>query len=208
MAGISWWVWLGLGLFVSISSLYTGGNLQWFAWAGLIFIVIGIAIFAGASPYRVKRITAFQNFDVSNLNTTSYHTKQIVIALGSGGFSGVGFGNSIQKYSYLPEHTTDSIFAIFAEEAGFIGSMGLIALLCFFFWRALSISKKAPDIFGRLLGTGLTVCIMVQAFVNIAAISGLLPLTGVALPFISYGSTSLVVTMGMAGIILNISKYT
>lgn len=94
----------------------------------LIIGVVGIIIVAGASPYRMQRLTAYQNFNVNDLSTTSYHTKQIVIALGSGGMTGVGFGNSVQKYAYLPEHTTDSIFAIFAEEAGYVGSIILLLL--------------------------------------------------------------------------------
>lgn len=158
------------------------------------------------APYRLARILVFLNptYDTKGL---AYQINQAFIAIGSGGFWGLGFGRSLQKYNYLPEPMTDSIFAIFAEEMGFIGVCAIVMLFLFFFFRALSIAKKAPDIFGRLLAAGLAVSIIMQTFINMAAISGLLPLTGIVLPFISYGGTSLVITMGMAGIILNISKY-
>ncbi|MDP3779055.1 MAG: putative lipid II flippase FtsW [bacterium] len=158
------------------------------------------------APYRYDRILAFLDPSAAPQGI-GYHINQALIAIGSGGFWGLGFGRSLQKYNYLPEPITDSIFAIFAEEMGFMGICVLLALFGFFFWRALIIARKAPDVFGRLLAMGLTIGIMIQVFVNMAAISGFLPLTGIALPFISYGSTSLIITMGMAGIILNISKY-
>jgi cell division protein FtsW len=171
----------------------------------LIVVVIGVLILAGASPYRVKRITAFQNFDVSNLSTTSYHTKQIVIALGSGGFSGVGFGNSIQKYSYLPEHTTDSIFAIFAEEAGFIGSTVLILIYIALATIGIFIALYAKTTFGKLLATGITVFITIQALINLMSQAILIPLTGVPLPFISYGGSSMLINFLAIGLLLNIA---
>lgn len=157
-------------------------------------------------PYRLNRIFVFLD-PSKDPQGVGYHITQALIAIGSGGFWGLGFGRSLQKYNYLPEPMTDSIFAIFAEEMGLIGVCVLFALFLFFFWRALSIAKQAPDPFGRLLAAGLAASIIAQAFINMAAISGLLPLTGIVLPFISFGGTSLVVTMGMAGIILNISKY-
>ena len=171
-----------------------------------IFGLVAIYFLIAMTPYRLARIGVFLNpsHDVRGL---AYQINQAFIAIGSGGFWGLGFGRSMQKYNYLPEPMTDSIFAIFAEEMGFIGVFALCGLFAFFFWRALAIAKKAPDMFGGLLATGLAACIMVQTFINMAAISGLLPLTGITLPFISYGGTSLAVTMGMAGIILNISKY-
>lgn len=182
-----------------------GGNISqmgsMFAFGAVIcYFLIQLA------PYRLARILVFLNptYDTKGM---SYQINQALIAIGSGGFWGLGFGRSLQKYNYLPEPMTDSIFAIFAEEMGFIGVCAIVMLFLFFFFRALQIAKKAPDIFGRLLAAGLVVSIIMQAFINMAAISGLLPLTGIVLPFISYGGTSLVVTMGMAGIILNISKY-
>jgi cell division protein FtsW len=172
-----------------------------------IFIIglIGIVLVAGASPYRVKRLTAFQNFDVNNLSTTSYHTKQIVIALGSGGLSGVGFGNSVQKYAYLPEHTTDSIFAIFAEEAGYIGSTILIAVYVGLSAIGILIAMNAKTQFGKLLASGITVFITIQALINLASQAILIPLTGVPLPFISYGGSSMLINFIAIGLLLNIA---
>lgn len=172
-----------------------------------IFIVgiLGIVLVAGASPYRMARLTAFQNFDVNNLNTTSYHTKQIVIALGSGGLTGVGFGNSIQKYAYLPEHTTDSIFAIFAEEAGFIGSVILISLYVALCAIGVAIAMNAKTQFGKLLASGITVFITIQTLINLASQAILIPLTGVPLPFISYGGSSMLINFVAIGLLLNIA---
>lgn len=171
----------------------------------LIIGLLGIILVAGASPYRVKRLTAFQNFDVNNLNTTSYHTKQIVIALGSGGIGGVGFGNSVQKYAYLPEHTTDSIFAIFAEETGYIGSIILISIYVALCAIGIMIATQAKTQFGRLLATGITVFITIQALINLASQAILIPLTGVPLPFISYGGSSMLINFVAIGLLLNIA---
>lgn len=167
---------------------------------GIIIILV-----AGASPYRLKRLTAFQNFDVNNLETTSYHTKQIVIALGSGGLTGVGFGNSIQKYSYLPEHTTDSIFAIFAEEAGYIGSIILISLYISLCAIGILIAMNAKTQFGKLLASGITVFITIQTLINLASQAIVIPLTGVPLPFISYGGSSMLINFVAIGLLLNIA---
>lgn len=135
-----------------------------------------------------------------------YHVNQVFIAVGQGGFWGKGFGQSLQKMRYLPETHTDSIFAIIAEELGFLRSSLVIVAFIYFFILGFNISKKAPDLFGRLLALGLTVSIIIQAFVNIAAMLGVVPLTGVTLPFISFGGTSLVITFIQVGILLNISK--
>ena len=157
-------------------------------------------------PYRFARVMVFLD-RTNDTRGMAYQINQALIAIGSGGFWGLGFGRSLQKYNYLPEPMTDSIFAIFAEEMGFVGVCALLALFGFFFWRAFTIAKRAPDVFGRLLAAGLAACIMSQAIINMAAISGIMPLTGITLPFVSYGGTSLAITMAMAGIILNISKH-
>lgn len=157
-------------------------------------------------PYRVARLASFQNFDTKDLTASSYHIKQILIALGSGGVAGVGFGNSIQKYAYLPEATTDSIFAIFAEEAGFIGSTILILLFVALAFFGFTISARAPDMFGKLLAAGIISFISIQAFINFASQVVLLPLTGIPLPFISYGGSSLIINFISIGILLNISR--
>lgn len=159
------------------------------------------------APYRLARFTVFLNpgFDPQGIG---YQVTQAFIAIGSGGFWGTGFGRSLQKHNYLPEPMGDSIFAIFAEELGFVGVAVLIGLFGLFFWRGLWIAKRAPDVFGKLLSAGISISILSQAFINMASISGLLPLTGIPLPFVSFGGTSLVVTLTSIGILLNISKYT
>ncbi len=176
-------------------------------------VLIVAALFIGVfglimlEPYRVARFASYQNFNTKNLTGTSYQVKQILISLGSGGLTGVGFGNSIQKYGYLPENTTDSIFAIFAEEAGFIGSTILIFIFGAFVILGFIISINAPDLFGKLLGAGIITFIAIQAFVNLASQAVVIPLTGVPLPFISYGGSSLIINLVSIGILLNIARF-
>ena len=175
---------------------------------GLLFVLgvatLGILIYL--QPYRIDRLAVFldPNTDPQGIG---YQLNQGLIALGSGGFFGRGFGMSRQKFNYVPEAAGDSIFAIFGEEFGFIGSMGLMGLFVVFFWRGMRIALRAPDSFGRILAAGITLLVVVQAFTNIAAISGLVPLTGIPLAFISYGSSALIMNLVAVGILLNISKY-
>ncbi|MDP2586104.1 MAG: putative lipid II flippase FtsW [Candidatus Levybacteria bacterium] len=156
------------------------------------------------SPYRTKRLDTFLNIDLSL--ESSYHVKQILIALGSGGLMGVGLGNSLQKYAYLPESTTDSIFAIIAEELGFVGAVGLILFFIFIIYRCFRIVVNCRDNFGKLLAGGITTFLAIQAIINLAAQTALVPLTGIPLPFISYGGSALIVDLAAVGILLNISK--
>lgn len=172
-----------------------------------ILSLVALAAVIWIAPYRVNRLLVFMNADFDPQGA-GYHINQGLIAIGSGGFWGRGFGQSIQKYNYLPEPIGDSVFAVIVEEFGFFGATLLIALLLAFFFRAMFIARHAPDLFGKLLVSGLATLIMLQAFINMAAISRFLPLTGVPLPFISYGGTSLVVTLAMVGIMLNVSKHT
>lgn len=136
-----------------------------------------------------------------------YQINQALLAIGSGGFWGRGLGQSIQKFNYLPEAIGDSIFAIIAEELGFIGVLFLISLFIYFAVRGFKIAQKAPDGFGKFLAIGITSWLALQTFINISAISGLIPLTGVPLPLISYGASGLVVSIVGIGILLNISKH-
>lgn len=156
-------------------------------------------------PYRAARFATFLDPNQS-LEMASYHVKQILIALGMGGITGVGLGNSLQKYAYLPENTTDSIFAIIAEEIGFVGGLILIFLFIAIIWRGFMIAMKAKDSFGKLLASGITSFLAVQIIINLAAQTALIPLTGIPLPFISYGGSSLVVDLCAIGILLNIAK--
>ena len=141
-----------------------------------------------------------------DINSSSYHVKQILIALGSGGLTGVGIGNSLQKYAYLPESTTDSIFAIIAEELGFLGACFIIVVFLIIFWRSFLVAANAKDLFGKLLAGGISIFLAVQVLINLAAQTALLPLTGIPLPFISYGGSSLIVDLSSIGILLNIAR--
>lgn len=156
-------------------------------------------------PYRLARLIAFLNPSQS-LQVSSYHVKQILIALGIGGLTGVGLGNSLQKYAYLPENTTDSIFAIIAEEIGFIGALILILFFILLIKRGFLIALNAKDLFGKLLAGGIISFLAVQAIMNLSAQTALIPITGVPLPFISYGGSALIIDLCAVGIILNISK--
>lgn len=167
--------------------------------------VIGAILLAILEPYRAARIATFLNFN-QDIASSSYHVRQILIALGSGGLLGVGLGNSLQKYAYLPENATDSIFAIIAEEIGFIGSIFIIGIFVLIIWRGFSISQNAKDIFGKLLAGGISTFIAAQVLINLSAQTALLPLTGVPLPFISHGGTALLINLSSIGILLNIKK--
>lgn len=167
--------------------------------------ILGLAIYA--TPYRYERIKSFFIEDISKENSSLYQINQAKMAISSGGLFGVGFGKSTTKYRYLPESIGDSIFAVIAEEFGFAGSLLLISTFVVLVGRGAWIARKCGDQFGRLAAAGLVSVIAIQAFIHIAAISGLIPLTGVSLPFISYGGTALAVFLTMSGIVVNISKY-
>jgi len=155
--------------------------------------------------YRMGRLLVFLHPELDPRGI-GYQINQALLAIGSGGIFGLGLGHSRQKFNYLPEPVGDSIFAIIAEEIGLIGAAALVVLFVIFAMRGLKIVKNAPDTFGKLVAVGITSWVIFQALMNIAAISGIVPLTGVTLPFISYGGTSLVFLLIGVGILLNISK--
>lgn len=157
------------------------------------------------SPYRRERLLTFLNLTRDPLGT-SYHIRQVLLALGSGGLWGLGLGASRQKYQYLPEAMTDSIFAIIGEELGFLGAAVLVLAFLVIIFQGMRVASRAPDSFGQLLAVGITSLIGIQAFINLSSMVALVPLTGVPLPFISYGGSSLIITLTGAGILLNISK--
>lgn len=183
----------------------SGAEIFRFALASFATFLLGLILIL-TSPYRRERLTTFLNPSSSG-EASSYHIDQITISLGSGGLTGVGLGNSKQKYQYLPEATTDSIFAIVGEEMGFIGSVALILIFLAIIWRGLQIAQKAPDNYGRLIAIGITTWIGTQAFVNLASMASIVPLTGIPLPFLSYGGTSLSVSLASIGILLNVSRH-
>ncbi len=182
----------------------SGAPVMQFAAASFSAFIIGLLL-VFTSDYRRQRITTFFNSS-SDILGSSYHVQQILLSLGSGGLLGVGIGRSLQKYRYLPEAMGDSIFAILGEEVGFIGGLVFIFLYLVVLWKGFKIAQKAPDMYGRLLAVGITCWIGTQFCVNLASMVSLVPLTGVPLPLISYGGTSLVVTLVSLGILINISK--
>lgn len=182
-----------------------GGRWRDVGVAALVTMLL-IAILAFTRPYVMDRITTFLNPEADPLGS-SYQVQQSLIAVGSGGWVGRGYGQSIQKFEYLPEPIGDSIFAVYAEEFGFVGSTILVALFAAFTFRGYRIATHAKDAFGMLLVVGLVTLIVVQAFLNIAAMVALAPLGGLPLPFISHGGTALLATLASVGIILNVSKY-
>lgn len=167
---------------------------------------LALALIVMITPYRFERVMNFLRPEADPL-AGGYHINQALIAIGSGGLFGVGYGDSTTKISYLPEPIGDSIFAVIGEELGFVGSLALIAVFAVLILRIMLMARKIPDRYGKLVLIGFGSIIALQTFINIAAISGLIPLTGVPLPFISFGGTALAVFMTMGGIIANVSKY-
>lgn len=185
--------------------IIAGGRIRDVIIMGLIGVLL-LAALAFTRPYIMDRMQTF--FDPSHdPQGAGYQIKQSLIAVGSGGFVGRGFGQSIQKFEYLPEPIGDSIFAVYAEEFGFLGSVVLLFLFIGFALRGYRIATHAPDLFGMLIVVGIVTIITTQAILNIAAMLALTPLSGLPLPFISHGGTALLVTLGAIGIILNVSKY-
>ena len=168
--------------------------------------VLGIALVTVATPYRRARVMAYLH-PTQNLQGQNYQVNQAVIAIGSGGFWGQGYGQSAEKYSYLPDPIDDSIFAIVAEELGFVGAGCLVALFAIVTFRMFWLARRSGDQFGRMILIGFGTVIALQAFVNMASISGIIPLTGVPLPFVSYGGTALAVFITMSGVALNVTRY-
>lgn len=190
----------GLGMFL------VGGG-KWKHVLSIVAVaVLGVLLIASVRPYVKQRLMTFLN-PADNGLTSSYQIQQSLIAIGSGGVSGRGFGQSIQKFNFLPEPIGDSIFAVAAEEFGFVGSLALIGVFLVFTLQGLRISIRTTDSFGRLLVVGIVILIISQAFINIGAMLAVLPLAGVPLPFVSHGGTALLFALAEAGIILNVSRF-
>ncbi len=196
---------LGLIICISLGIFFVAGarlrHLSFIFASALGFLAVLIA----AAPYRMQRMLVFLNPE-HDPQGVGYQVSQALLAVGSGGIWGVGLGQSREKFNYLPEPVTDSIFAVFSEEWGFIGATVLIGLFVWLILRGVRVARSAPDDFGRLIATGVVVWIFAQTFINIMAITGLIPLTGVPLPFVSYGGTSLVFLLAGVGLLLNISR--
>jgi cell division protein FtsW len=180
---------------------------KWKHIASVILIaLIALSVVAYTRPYIRERLMVFIHPTHDQLGS-SYQLNQSLIAIGSGGFLGRGFGQSVQKFNFLPEPIGDSIFAVMAEEFGFVGGVALIFLYVFFTFRGMRISMNSPDTFGGLLAFGIVILIVSQSFVNIGAMLGVLPLSGIPLLFVSHGGSALFITLAEVGIVLNISRY-
>lgn len=189
----------------SLSVYFAAGAPLWHFILVLPFgLIAGIALIL-TSSYRLKRVLAFLD-PFSDPQGITYHISQVLIALGSGGLFGLGFSHSRQKFEYIPEVSTDSIFAIIGEELGFVGGIFLISLFLMLLFRGLKIAQNCQDNYGKILATGLIFWLGIQVVINLSSMVALMPLTGVPLPFISYGGSALVVNLTAVGILLNISK--
>ncbi len=188
--------------------MYIGGTkLRYFLAVGGLSVgaIAGIVAFKGVS-YITERLQFWLN-PFADINDKTWQTVQSLVAIGSGGLLGRGIGASRQKYLYLPEPYNDFIFAIICEELGLIGALFVIVLFVLFAVRGFSIASKAPDRFGFMLATGITVQICLQAALNIAVVTNTIPNTGISLPFFSYGGTAIMMQLGEMGILLNISRH-
>lgn len=172
-------------------------------------MLLGVAGFSGlvlAAPYRIARITAFLNPWQDPLGA-GYQLIQSLFAIGPGGLMGLGLGMSRQKHLYLPEPHTDFIFSILSEELGFLGAGTAIILFAILVWRGMRVAIIAPDLFTSLIAAGVTGMIAIQAVINIGVVSGAFPVTGITLPFLSYGGSSLTLILAAMGLLLNLSRY-
>lgn len=165
-----------------------------------------LMFFIFSENYRKERFFSFLDPWADPLDT-GYHIIQSLLALGSGGIFGVGLGKSKQKFLYLPEPGTDFIFAVLGEELGLIGALLVLGLFFLFAWRGMKIAVSVPDMFGSVLAVGITAMVIIQALINIAVVTSSMPVTGITLPFMSYGGTSLLIMLSSAGILLNISRH-
>lgn len=198
---------------VSIMMLMAGSRPAYFATFGSIAAAAGaiglyaLSKFTSQASFRIQRVTSFLN-PWADAQGSGWQVIQGLYAIGSGGFFGVGLGESKQKYLYIPEPHNDFIFAVLAEELGFFGCIVVIGLFTVFIWRGILIAMKAPDMFGSLLAIGITALVGTQAIINIGVVTSSIPNTGMPLPFFSYGGTSLVILLCAVGILLNISRQT
>ena len=198
---------LGILCFIALLMFFAAGG----SFLHTLFLIfLGIAVLAATVsffPYQAERILTFLNPEEDSLGI-SYQVNQSLIALGSGGILGVGFGNGIQKYNYLPQPMGDTIFAVWAEETGFVGSSIVVLLFLIICLRGLIISKRIKNKFCQLVAIGIISWISIQAFLHIMAVCGLIPFSGMPLPFVSYGGSALILILSAAGILINISKRT
>ncbi|MBI5655215.1 cell division protein FtsW [Candidatus Uhrbacteria bacterium] len=193
---------------ITMSALLTyfiaGAPIGWFVTLGMMGVAL-IALLIKVTPYRAARFMTFLHPELDPQGI-GYHINQAFLAIGSGGLFGVGYGHSRQKYLYLPEVAGDSIFAVMAEELGFFMMVAFLVAMAFLVNRCLAIARGAPDVFGRFLATGIGCWIAVQTILNVSSMIGLMPITGVTLPFVSYGSSALAALAIGMGIMASVSR--
>jgi len=191
---------------VAATMIFVGGvKISVLIILGLISSILSIIAIL-IEPYRRRRLLIFLDPWQDPLDS-GYHIIQSLLALGSGGLFGVGAGNSHQKFLYLPEPGTDFIFAVLGEEFGLIGTLFIISLYFLLAWRGLKIASRVDDTFASMLAVGISSMIIIQALINMAVVTSLLPITGITLPLISYGGSSLVINIAALALLLNISRY-
>lgn len=195
---------LVLMLVTTIVLFAAGMRRRWIAGlAAAAVVALPVLIFS--APYRARRLLAFLH-PGDDLRGPNFQLFQSEIAIGSGGLLGSGVGQGQQKWLFLPEAHTDFIFSVIGEEMGLLGTLFLLSLFVLVFWRGMRVSRRAPDRFGAFLALGITMFLVCQALTNMAVATGLLPTKGLPLPFVSYGGSSLIVTLGMSGVLLNVSQ--
>lgn len=197
---------LGIIIITALAMYFLANTPVWHSLIMFAGVSLGLVFFSKIKPYIMNRFLAFINLDIDPMGL-GYQIKQALIAVGSGGIFGTGLGMSIQKFGFLPEPMADSIFACFAEETGFLGSAVLILLFMLFVWLSFSVAKNVKENFYKLTALGIVSWLSLQTFINIGSIVKIMPLTGVPLPFISYGGSALAVELIGIGILLNISKH-
>ncbi len=198
---------LAVILLIAISQYFiAGGKIRHITTLGII-LAAGLAFIVYLQPYQQDRIRTFLDPENDPLGI-GYQIKQSLIAIGSGGISGKGLGHGVQKYEYLPEAMGDSIFSTLGEEFGFIGAASLVILFTLWAYRGIRIALHSKALFPKLTAVGITMWIFGQTFIHIGALTGIMPLTGIPLPFVSYGGTSLISILSATGVLINISAYT
>lgn len=202
---------LGTGITIvaiTLTMLFAAGmRIKLLAMATVACVVLGV-LFTIAAPHRIERILTFVQHESSQTDEMGYHINQALIAVGSGGLTGKGLGQSIQAFGYLPEAANDSIFAILAEKFGFLGTVGVLAIFAGLFMRILGIMDHTDNPYHRLIVAGVFGWVFSHTIVNIGAMLGIFPLTGITLPFVSFGGTSLLFMLCALGVVFQISRYT
>ncbi len=196
---------MALIFILAMTMMFIGNTNLLYLFATVIVGGAGAAVYAVSAPYRMNRILSYFGMGNSSPTVTDYQLQQALIALGNGGFIGLGPGQGRQTHLFLPESYGDFIFSVIGEEYGFLGLLLIFGTFAVIFWRGMITARKAPDNFGYFLAIGIIIAFALYLFVNAAVNTGLLPTTGVPLPFISYGGTAIIINAAVAGILLNIS---